>query len=195
MSLQIVTPPTAEPVTIDEVKARLRLTTTADDALILQLITTARVFAEAAVKKSIVSKGYSLTLERFPWPTECLRLPVPPVSAVTSITYLDTTGALQTWPTDEYLVGLSQLPAVILPVPGTIYPATYRAPGLDVVTVNFNAGPAAGALAIAMDPYLEATRQLAAHFYSHPDAVNAENLKEMPLGIRSLLGVNPVYHF
>lgn len=195
MSLQIVTPPTAEPVTIDEVKARLRLTTTADDALILQLITTARVFAEAAIKKSIVSKGYSTTLERFPWPTECIRLPVGPVSAVTSIMYMDPVGIWQTWPAATYLVGLQQLPAVILPVQGAGYPETYQAPGLNVVVINFNAGPATGALALAMDPYLEATRQLAAHFYSHPDAVNAENLKEMPLGIRSLLGYNPGYHF
>lgn len=195
MSLQILTPPIAEPVLLQEVKDRLRLTTTADDALITSLITPARVFAEKVTRKSLVSKGYSLSLDRFPWPHEPLILPVPPVSAVTSITYFDETGTLQTLDPSEYVVGLAQLPAVIIPTPGTVFPPTWRAPGLATVTVAFTAGPASGALQIDISTALEGIRQLTAHFYEHPSAVSAETLKEMPLGIQTLLGANKVYGF
>jgi uncharacterized phiE125 gp8 family phage protein len=195
MSLQITTPPVAEPVTLDEVKALLRLTSTADDALITSLITPARVFAEKFSRKSLVSKGYSLSLARFPWPHEPIILPVPPVSAVGAITYLDETGTQQTWDASEYVVGLNQVPAVIVLVPGVIYPSTWRAPSLATVTIPFTAGPATGAMQIDISTALKAVRQLAIHFYEHPEAVNSDNLKEMPLGIQTLLGANKIYGF
>jgi len=122
-------------------------------------------------------------------------LPVPPVSAVGTITYLDETGTSQTWDPAEYLVGLSQLPAVIVPAPGVIYPSTLRADGYNAVTIPFTAGPASTGLQLDISANLEGIRQLVIHFYSHPDAVTSENLKEMPLGIRTLLGVGRVYGF
>jgi uncharacterized phiE125 gp8 family phage protein len=195
MSLQIVTPPIAEPVTLADVKLRLRLTSTADDALITQLITPARVFAEKVTRYSLVSKGYQLTMERFPWPHEPLVLPVPPVSAVSSITYLDSTATQQTWDPSEYIVGLNQVPALIVPLAPNIYPCTFRAHGINAVSVNFTAGPATGAFQIDLSSALEAVRQLTAHFYEHPEAVNSDNLKEMPYGIQALLGANKIYGF
>lgn len=187
MSTGILTPPTAEPITLEEVKARLRMTATADDALITSLIAPARAFAEKICGYSLASKTYIFSLRSFPWPHESIKLPVPPVSAIESITYLDADGDTQTWDAAEYMIGLTQIPAVVRPRKGFTYPATLQAGDMDTVFVQFQAGPAEGALGIDFTNIYEAVRQLTVHFYSHPEAINSDNLSEMPLGIQANL--------
>jgi uncharacterized phiE125 gp8 family phage protein len=187
MSTGIIAQPNAEPVTLAEVKARLRMTATADDALISSLIPTARTFAEKICGYSLASKAYTYSTRGFPWPHISIRLPVPPVSAVTSVTYLDCEGNIQTWDPSEYMIGLTQIPAVIRPRPGFIYPETLHEPDIDAVFIQFQAGPATGALGLDFSTIYEAIRQLTIHFYTHPEAVNSEDLKEMPLGIQANL--------
>lgn len=187
MSLQITTGPTAEPVTVGDVKLRLNLTSTVDDVKIGQLVTVARVFAETVTCLSLVSKAYQWTRDRFPWPHEPMRLPVPPVSAVSLVEYLDSTLTWQTWDSSEYYVALQQMPALIVPKPGNTYPCPVSMPGVDAVRVTFVAGPASGALAIDLSTVLEGIRQLTVHLYEHPELVTAEPLKEAPLGIMTML--------
>lgn len=130
MSLQITstTPPT-EPVAVDDVKARLRLTTTADDATIALQITAAREFAEKVTRRSLCFKSYAYIIDRFPFPHEPIRVPVPPLIAVTGITFLDSTLTEQTWDPADYFIAGKQSPALIVPVPGIIYPPTAHVPG------------------------------------------------------------------
>src|SRR5690242_15085154 len=127
MSLQIVTGPTAEPVTVDEVKARLRITSTNDDATIAAHITAAREFAEKETRRSLAYKSYALYLDRFPYPYEPIRVPVPPLVAVSAVKYLDpVTLVSTTWDPTEYLVSAVQSPGLIFPNPiaptGRVYP-------------------------------------------------------------------------
>ena len=202
MSLQITTPPSAEPVTVDEVKARLRLTTTADDATIALQITAAREFAEKVTRRSLCVKSYAYILDRFPYPHEPIRVPVPPLIQITGITYLDETLTSQTWDPAEYFVAGKQSPGLIVPVPGLIYPATARVPG--AVEVDFTAGygfpGAAGPPIIPAGPVCpehlkEGVRQLTVHIYEHPEAVTSEGLKEAPLALMSFFSANKVYVF
>ncbi len=46
MALQITTEPLVEPISLIEAKLHLRVSTTADDALITQLIRAARIYCE-----------------------------------------------------------------------------------------------------------------------------------------------------
>jgi uncharacterized phiE125 gp8 family phage protein len=202
MSLQIITPPTAEPVTVAEVKARLRLTTTADDSVILSNITAAREFAEKATRRSLAYKSYAYFLDRFPCPSEPIRIPVPPLIAVTAIKYLDGTLTQQTWDPLEYFVAPMQSPALIVSKPTFIYPCAGPVPG--AVEIDFTAGygypgqqtpTVIPAGPICPEHLKEGIRQLAVHIYEHPEAVTPEGLKEAPLALMSFFDANKIYVF
>jgi uncharacterized phiE125 gp8 family phage protein len=187
MSLQITTPPTVEPVTLDEVKKRLRLTTTADDADITGHITTAREYAESVTSWSLAAKSYRDTRDRFPHPYEPIKLLRPPLVSVESVQYLDDSYAWATWDPTEYWVALDNVPALIVPKRGLIYPHPAEVPGC--VRINFTVG------ASTYTPHLEGIRQLAVHIYEHPEAVTSEGLKEIPLAISSFFNVKKVHYF
>lgn len=138
MSLQVVTPPTSEPVALADVKARLRLTSTADDATITSQITQAREFCERVSRRSLAYKSYALFLDRFPYPHEPIRLPAPPLVSVSNVFYYDSTLTQQTWSPSEYWWTPAQSPALIVPKPGLIYPSPAHIPG--AVEVDFTAG-------------------------------------------------------
>jgi uncharacterized phiE125 gp8 family phage protein len=204
MSLQITTPPTAEPVTLAEVKARLRLTTTDDDTTITSNITAAREFAEKVTRRSLVVKNYAYAMDRFPFPHEPIRVPAPPLVQVIAVKYLDYTLTQQTWDPSEYFIAQRQEPALIVPNPGLIYPDTARVPG--AVEIDFTSGYGAVASAAGVTPATPATqacpehiregiRQLAVHIYEHPEAVTPEGLKEAPLALMTFFSANKIYVF
>ena len=62
-SLTLVTPPAAEPVTVAEARAWLRLDTADDDATLSSLITAARQAAEEYLRRSLVTQTWRLTLD------------------------------------------------------------------------------------------------------------------------------------
>jgi uncharacterized phiE125 gp8 family phage protein len=73
MALRLVTPPTVEPVSVQEAKLHLRLITditdisnTAEDNLIGVLISAAREYAENVCRRAFVTQSYLLTLDAFP---------------------------------------------------------------------------------------------------------------------------------
>lgn len=62
---RLVTAPTAEPVSRDDVKTFLRLDGTADDTLIDVIISTARMMVEEHTKTALITQTWELTLDRF----------------------------------------------------------------------------------------------------------------------------------
>ena len=190
MYLQTTVQPTTEPVAVDDVKARLRLTTTADDVTIAGQITQAREFAEKVSRRSLAYKSYSGFLDRFPFPHEPIRMPVPPIVSVTAIKFYDSTLTQQTWDPTEYWVASAQSPALIVPIPGLIYPPTASVPG--AVEVDFAAGwgypgaPASGGTpAIPAGPALPSDWQrsiqdVAVFIYEHPGEPIPEALVQIP---------------
>jgi uncharacterized phiE125 gp8 family phage protein len=171
-NLIITTPPTVEPALLAEVKGRLRLSTTDDDATISQLITVAREHAETVTGWSLAAKSYRLVDSRFPYPGTPIVLLRPPLLSVASVQYLDDTYTWQTWDDAEYFVFDENRPALIAPKKGFAYPEAVNSPGS--VRVDFSAG------AFDYSPFVEGIRQLTIHLYDHPEAVSSEGLKEIP---------------
>ncbi|HEY0282981.1 MAG TPA: head-tail connector protein, partial [Rhizomicrobium sp.] len=84
MSLTLVTPPAAEPVTLAEAKAHLKVDTSADDALITSLIVAARARAEWHSGCAFVTQSWTLWLDA--WPRNGLvEIPLPPLQSVTQV--------------------------------------------------------------------------------------------------------------
>lgn len=171
MSLRIITQPTAEPVTLAEVKSRLRLTDTADDTLITAQITIAREYVERILGRSLAVKTYAAFYEKFPCIGHPLILPVPPTTSVSAVKYLDpTTQTWLTWDNTEYLVGAMQEPAVIVEVSPNVYPPTVIVKGYSAVEVDLVSGVYTGPGASVA---LEAIRQITFYLYQNPDATEA----------------------
>src|SRR5947199_210729 len=63
--LRLITPPSIEPVTLAEAKAHLRLEISDDDALVSDLIGTARELIEEEVARSLITTAWGLTLDQF----------------------------------------------------------------------------------------------------------------------------------
>jgi uncharacterized phiE125 gp8 family phage protein len=138
MSLQIEPTTITEPVTLAALKARMKLTSTADDTQLTGIITQAREIAERVSRRCLAYKSLAYTMDRFPYPHEPIRVPVPPLISLTSITFFDETVTEQTLDPSEYWVAAQQIPALIAPKPGIVWPPTARLPG--AVTLNFTAG-------------------------------------------------------
>lgn len=83
MYLRLVTPPTIEPVTLEEAKLHLRVDGTEEDNLITALITAARQKAEDYTRRAFITQTREFALD-----SACgvLYLPRPPVQAVEAIT-------------------------------------------------------------------------------------------------------------
>jgi uncharacterized phiE125 gp8 family phage protein len=84
MSLQLITPPAAEPVTLAEVKAHLKIDTSDEDVLLATLITAARARAEWHTGRAFVSQSWTLRLDA--WPRDGVaEIPLPPLGGVTEV--------------------------------------------------------------------------------------------------------------
>jgi len=113
-SLEVTTAPTLEPLTLEEVRDHLRVTTTDDDAYLDALIVGVRQAFEQTYDLALLTQTRKLRLDRG-WP-ERLFLPHRPVQSVSSITYLDTDGASQTLASSVYqVVGARTTPDVDAP--------------------------------------------------------------------------------
>ncbi len=152
MSIQLVTPPAEEPVTLIEAKLHLRVDFDDDDTLIASLITTARQAAETLTGRQLITARWKQVLDCFPGPSlmgvpagqaftlpgHAILLAKAPVQSVISINYLDMGSVSQTMPVSNYTVDSACEPARITPVFGQIWPICL--PQIGAVSVTFDAG-------------------------------------------------------
>ena len=152
MPLQLVTPPSEEPVSLWEAKLHLRVDFDEDDMLIASLITAARQAAETLTGRQFTTARWKQVLDCFPGPSlmgvpagqafslpgHAILLPKCPLQSVVSINYLDMASVLQTMPASTYTVDAACEPARITPVFGQIWPICL--PQIGAVSVTFDAG-------------------------------------------------------
>jgi uncharacterized phiE125 gp8 family phage protein len=157
MPLQLLTPPAAEPVSLAEAKAHLRVDFNDHDALITALISAARQAAETITGRQFLTARWKLVQDSFPGPSgrgvpagvsfslpgHAILLPKCPVQSVFAIQYLDMDGSIQTMPSTDYTVDTACEPARLTPVFGKFWPTTL--PQIGAVEVTFDAGYGAAA--------------------------------------------------
>lgn len=128
--LTVTTAPAAEPVSPADAKTHLRVEHAADDALIARLVAAARRLTEAYTGRRWVSQTVTVTYPDFPragagggaW-GQAVRLPVEPVRSVSSVSYTDTAGTLQTLAASAYQTALDRSPPLVAPARNTVWPA------------------------------------------------------------------------
>lgn len=156
-ALRLITAPAIEPVTLAEAKLQCRVDTSDEDASFTRWIQGAREQAEHLLERSLLPQTWECTQDRFGYaclvgveefipasgariPFEATRivLPRPPVTAVTWVKYLDSTGAQQTLDPSYYVVDTDNEPGGITLAPGKSWPVTYNVP--NAVRVRYTAG-------------------------------------------------------
>ncbi len=143
MGLSVIISPAIEPLTLDEAKEHLRVTADVDDGYIQSLIPVARLRAENATHRAIMTQTLRLTLDRFPcgggaYGAQPIVLPRPPLQGITSISYIDVNGATQSLSSADYLVNTNEEPGSIYPVYGTYWPSSRAT--FNAVTITYVAG-------------------------------------------------------
>jgi uncharacterized phiE125 gp8 family phage protein len=140
MSLILITPPAAAPISIQEVRAQCRVDSVDEDALLMAYVRSATDAVEQMSGLRLIDQTWEYTVDAFPERCGWIRLPLAPLLALTSIVYLDAQGAAQTLPVTTYLLGGlgSTTPARIILAPNQQWPSTWH--GLGSVMIRFRAG-------------------------------------------------------
>jgi uncharacterized phiE125 gp8 family phage protein len=135
MSLTLITPPAAMPISLAEIKAQCRLDNSDEDAVLMGYVRAATDYVEQQSGLQLTTQTWAWTVGWFPvrW-DGYLRLPLAPVQAIAGITYLDTAGVEQTLAPTVY----SWRGDRITLAQGQAWPSLWY--GLDVATITFTVG-------------------------------------------------------
>lgn len=137
--------PTFEPVTLAEAKSHLRIAKTNEEHHndLDRLIQVAREAFESDTNYVLSTGTYTVKFECFPDEDE-LQLPIRPVSSITSLTYVDSAGTVQTFSSAYYSLNqYESMPTLQLVYPN-VWPSTRGYENDNVLT--FVAGYTTAAL-------------------------------------------------
>lgn len=126
--------PATLPVTVDEVKLRLRIDAADDAADVELLVASATDHVEKYCNTPLVSRTVEVKCDSF---ADMAYLPIAPVSAVESITCIDTAGDEQTVPDTVYELRAEGLSAAIVLKSGHAWPVAQTG---SRITVTATAG-------------------------------------------------------
>jgi len=115
----------AEPITTAEAKLQARIETTADDALLAVLIPAVRSAAEQYTRRALVAGSFTYVVRGDDKPVcrDALALPWVPVSALTSISYIQaSTGATVALTVGDFELRTFEGFAFVAPIVGRSWP-------------------------------------------------------------------------
>jgi uncharacterized phiE125 gp8 family phage protein len=160
--------PGAEPVTLAEVKAHLRLGHASEDGLLASLIRMAREEVERATGIAMISQTWRLVLDRWPRNGTVL-IARHPVQAVLSVTAYGADGEGALVPPSAYQVDARSRPARIH---FDDRPAPLR--GMNGIEIDFSAGYGEAGADVP-DTLKRAMLHLTAHWYEFRGAIGPES--------------------
>lgn len=187
MPLILETAPANEPVTLEEVKAHMRVDHDDEDARIADFIraATSRFDGrDGSLGLCLITQGWKLTLDRF---SPEISIPLPPCQSVDAIRYIAADGTAKTLAASGWRVfGLGAPNARIRPAEGKDWPATRYQP--DAVTISFTAGFGNDPADIP-EPIRAAIKMRAGHLYEHREGVTLGTgfMTETPDGTEDLV--------
>lgn len=159
----LVTPPAAEPVSLAETKAHLRVTHADEDILIGALIASARRIVEARSGLALLAQTWDCY--RDGWPQDgIVELPVSPLTAIAELAVYgedDTKAAIDP---SHYYADLASRPPRLLLRGSRTWPPPGRALNGIAVTVEAGFGTASSDVP---GPLRQAMLVLIAHWYEH----------------------------
>lgn len=133
MTTKLISLSTALAVSIEDARLALRIDGNELDVLITAWVKGITDHAEHIMQRSIMTQTRQLTLDAFP---RVLELQYVPLISVTSVKYIDTSGAVQTVPSTDYWIDAGELAAYVIPKTG--WPSC--AQQANAITVEYVSG-------------------------------------------------------
>jgi uncharacterized phiE125 gp8 family phage protein len=139
MSLILITPPAALPISLAELKAQCRVDDATEDPLLLGYTRSATDAIEQMTGLRLIDQTWEYAIDGFPTHCGWIRLPLAPMLAIEQITYLDAQGAAQTLPVITYLIrGLGSVqPGQLILGPGQSWPSTWSGVGAVMIRARY----------------------------------------------------------
>ena len=165
-----------------------------EDTLLENLIKVARQHCENFTGRALASQTLELVMDDFP--CDKIELPMPPVKLIESIKYTDSDGDEVEWDDGNYIFYNSE-PAIIIPAYGISWP-TFTPYEIGAVKIRFVAGyeiSLTDASLIIPEPIRQAMLLLIGHLYENREETTGETLKNIPMGIQSLLYPYRIWSF
>lgn len=183
MALIQTVAPTVEPVTLDDVKRYLRLSTatTAEDTLLNSFISVSRKQAENYMKRQICQATWQLLLSDFPEGDEPIELPRPPLSTAESmsITYYDSSNALATVPATHYTHDARTTLPILFPTTDNDWSTFSVFDRPNPVIVQYVSGYSSSTANIPVE-IKQWILQRVGMYYSYREPVTLDNYKVIP---------------
>ena len=178
----VTTGPTAEPITLTEIKDHLGIDDTDSDARLDLLLMSARIHVERQTSRSLLTQTITAYFET--WPGSKFTLPrASPLQSVTSVKYIDEDGVLQTVSTSIYDVYTTQEPGEIRLAYGQTWP-THRSE-TDAITIEYVAGWS-DRQSVPAD-LRTAIMWLVGHWNENREATTTMNLAPVPFQLQGLI--------
>lgn len=165
---------------------------TSEDTLVTNLIKAARQWCENYQSRAYINQTWDMVLDGFP-DRDWIYLPRPPISSVTSVTYIDYSGTSQTMSTSDYGVDTTGEPGRLYLKYNKSWPTTYAE--MNCITIRYICGYGATATYVPQS-IKQAILMLVGHWYNNREAVMTGSIsKEIELAVSSLLSHEQVYSF
>lgn len=207
-SSKIVTPPSTEPVTLDEAKAHLRIEVAADDSLITDMIKAARELVEKETNLALITQTWGLYMDSWgtqnqsyagyietehwsglsgysatPYKQKGIELPKSPIISIDSIKIYADDNSFTTFDSANYYLS-NEFPAQVYLKNNVSPPAGTRVK--DSIVIQYQAGYGnAGAVPFSLKI---AIKQIVAGWYENREAFVVGTIsEELPLSVKRIL--------
>lgn len=185
MNYRVTISPIFEPVSLDEAQAHCRsIDDTAENATLTELIIAAREYCEQYTRRALAPQTIELYLDYFPYE---IKLPMPPITSVTSITYKDYLGTETTVSASNYVV--DTVKGCINQAYGKTFPS-FTPYISNPIKVTYVAGYVTTPKTVK-----QAMLLLIGHWYENRSATGTEVNKYIEFGVKNLLSLHRVGWF
>lgn len=164
MNLTMIAPPTALPVSLSEAKEHCNEMSSDHDSKLIGFIFAAVASVESYLRRSLITQTWEIQLDRF---YKFMYLPRGPVQSISSLTYIDSEGEIQTLSTGQYTLDAAHDPPRIFPAYSVSYPSTRDIPA--AVRIRYVAGYGSKSHQIP-EPIRHAIKMIVADLFNNPES-------------------------
>lgn len=169
--------PSVLPVALADAKANMKVESAAEDAFITALVSTACAVVQDMTGRAMGEQTWRLDIGEQN-ASERVKIPLTPVSSISSITYYDGDDAQQTATVSDFYLFADDYAAQIMPKAGNSWPATIARD--DAISITFVAG---GSTPEGLE---QAVLLLVSHWHENRCATSEKQMREIPYAVELL---------